>query len=335
MKIQVWKRSVCVVCVVLLLTASTAAVAPLEGFAMGDTAPGSAQRVPWGGGVDFQNDLGWAQFAVGPVANGERFEVELTISNTNPSDFYAGVLRLADTDFAPLQGVIVQNVDPLTNQVTGIQPQFTEIPFSIAALGTVKWRFLADSGISNVLIGFLLLHALSGSNVDLVTTFTYLLLGASGLVIDRIPVLPLLAASLFQFTYCRLRGLTTGIAIVALASVLIRLSVYDPRDSFSPQGRSQFALIEMSPGQRTFFPEQFIPGLNETIPGALVTVEFLSGGVVGAGGGAPSPVGWVAALDVTTPPRSETIQIAGKEVRSGASQVLFSVGDGAPPENRR
>ena len=177
----------------------------------------------------------------------------------------------------------------------------------------VKWRFVAKEGVVNPIIGFLLLHAFLGSNEQLVTTFAYVLLAARGAVIDRIPVLPILAAALFQFTYCRLAGLTTGIAIVALAALLIRLRVYYGPNDAAPQGEVFETLIPVPPGQRTFFPEGEIPGLPEEIGGALVTVEFLpSGGIAGHF----SAIGWVAALDVTTPPLSEVIQIASKQVRS-------------------
>ncbi len=66
-----------------------------------------------------------------------------------------------------------------------------------------------------------------------------------------------------------------------------------------------------------------------------MTVEFLPGGPVGSGGIGVPPMGWVAALDVTSPPLSETIQIAGKEVRRGANQLLFSLQDRAGVAVRR
>jgi hypothetical protein len=256
------------------------------------------------------------------VGDGTRFEVELTISNTHPTEAYIGELRLADTDFFPIEGIELVSVDPDTSEVLGIQPLFKTYSFAIAALGTVKWRFLAASGVTSPIIGFLLLHALLGSNDQLVTTFAYVLLAAGGAVIDRIPVLPILAATLFQFTYCRLAGLTTGIAVVALVALLVRLRVHYGPNEAVPAGEVFETHIPMLPGQRTFFPEGEIQGLPEEIGGALVTVEFLSpGGVAGPG----TALGWVAALDVTTPPRSQAIQIASKQIRSergggGASQ---------------
>ncbi len=309
------KKLVCVTCAALLVANSTAVLAapPVPPVAAGQLA---GAKLPWGD-VDFDNDLGWAQFAAGPLPDGTRFEVELTISNTHPTEAYGGELRLADTNFFPIEGIEVVSLDPDTGEVLGIRPAFFALPFIIAALGTVKWRFVAESGVVNPIIGFLLLHAVLGSNEQLVTTFAYVLLGASGLVIDRIPILPILAASLFQFTYCRLAGLTTGIAVVALASLLLRLRVYYDQGSEKPQGEVFETLIQVPPGQRTFFPEQVIPSLPGEIGGSLVTIEFLTSG--GVAGSSPA-LGWIAALDVTSAPQSEAIQIASKQVRSERSE---------------
>ena len=306
------KKLVCILCAALLVANSSAALFAAPPVPLAQPA---GSQLPWGA-VDFDNDLGWAQFAVGPLGDGTRFEVELTISNTHPTQAYGGELRLADTNFLPIEGIELVSIDPDTSEVLGIRPLFATFPFIIGALATVKWRFVAESGVVNPILGFLLLHAFLGSNDQLVTTFAYVLLAASGAGIDRIPILPVLAAAVFQFTYCRLAGLTTGIAVVALGALLLRLRVYYGPPGEEPQGEVFEVLIQVPPGQRTFFPEGVIPGLPEEIGGALVTVEFLaSGGIAGTA----APLGWVAALDVTTPPLSEAIQIASKQVRSERS----------------
>lgn len=271
--------------------------------------PASAQE------VNLETAVAWPQFVIGPLGAdqspaGGSFDVELTISNGSPTESWGGEILMADQDFFPIDeevGITIQ--DAATGQVLGKSntPLFTQFPFTLGPLQTIKLSFFAASQVQEFIVGFMILNTLSGDPFNLTTTFAYNLRNSFGEIVDRIPVSPVQAGLLFHATMCKLLGFDTGFAIVALATTLVEMIIYS--ESFNQAGERVFqqefsAQFEVF-GQTARFPGELIENFPDEVPeGALVEIRSLG-----------DPI-FVMGLDVVSPPLTPpgVVQIAGKQV---------------------
>jgi hypothetical protein len=270
--------------------------------------------------VDYQTALVWSQFVVGPVGDDSDFEVELVISNTHPTNSYSGELLAANQEYNLIEGIEVQaegdgaflqkkGTRPASGAARGqIRPAFTEVGLiSLAPLESVKLRIFAGALLTSLAIGFLILNCTSGSNDYVVATAAYKQI-LNGVVINSVPLLPVVAALGFYTTLCLTSGVNTGLAIVSLLGLALVEVIVHARagtSSLDAGGREQLAsysdTLEVF-GQQAKFPNEIIENLPNSIPGGLIEIR------------SELPI-WVMALDVTQPPASAEVGYAAKLVK--------------------